>query len=172
MCFFFLAVLQVGIMLLRLDAHAHAHAHVHSAHPPPDTASCLRRLGRASVGLACACLLQRLVLPYMWLLDAWFYLEKETQAWPMMKLWSALSWAEVPSSWLLAFKRMQGAVWSMPESLEKQADLPIYRDYMQMFEKLYCNFGSMVVIRSYHQENRRSHQNSQLKPGWAGLVLG
>ena len=28
------------------------------------------------------------------------------------------------------------------------------------------------VIRSYHQEHRRSHQNSQLKPAWAGLVLG
>jgi hypothetical protein len=31
---------------------------------------------------------------------------------------------------------------------------------------------SNFVIRSYHQENRRSHQNSQLKPVWAGLVLG
>ena len=28
------------------------------------------------------------------------------------------------------------------------------------------------VIRSYPQEYRRSHQNSQLKPAWAGLVLG
>jgi hypothetical protein len=28
------------------------------------------------------------------------------------------------------------------------------------------------VVRSYHQEHRRSHQNSQLKPAWAGLVLG
>lgn len=30
----------------------------------------------------------------------------------------------------------------------------------------------LLVVRSYHQENRRSHQNSQLKPVWAGLVLG
>ena len=28
------------------------------------------------------------------------------------------------------------------------------------------------MVCSYHQENRRSHQNSQLKPVWAGLVLG
>jgi len=30
----------------------------------------------------------------------------------------------------------------------------------------------VIVIRSYPQEYRRSHQNSQLKPAWAGLVLG
>jgi hypothetical protein len=32
--------------------------------------------------------------------------------------------------------------------------------------------ASRLVVRSYHQEHRRSHQNSQLKPAWAGLVLG
>ena len=30
----------------------------------------------------------------------------------------------------------------------------------------------VAVVRSYHQDYRRSHQNSQLKPVWAGLVLG
>ncbi len=32
--------------------------------------------------------------------------------------------------------------------------------------------ASGIVVRSYHQDYRRSHQNSQLKPAWAGSVLG
>ena len=36
----------------------------------------------------------------------------------------------------------------------------------------YSFAAQLTVIRSYHQEYRRSHQNSQLKPAWAGLVLG
>jgi hypothetical protein len=44
-------------------------------------------------------------------------------------------------------------------------------DFKQLHE-LYCTGSEMVVVRSYHQEYRRSHQNSQLGPVWAGLVLG
>jgi len=30
----------------------------------------------------------------------------------------------------------------------------------------------MGMLRSYHHESTRSHQNSEVKRGWARLVLG
>ena len=32
--------------------------------------------------------------------------------------------------------------------------------------------GEGSMLRSYHHESTRSHQNSEVKRGWAGLVLG
>ena len=40
------------------------------------------------------------------------------------------------------------------------------------FNDIFIKLTCVCVERSYHQEYRRSHQNSQLKPVWAGLVLG
>lgn len=42
----------------------------------------------------------------------------------------------------------------------------------QKQQHIYVKVAQVCVVRSYHQEYRRSHQNSQLKPVWAGLVLG
>jgi hypothetical protein len=37
---------------------------------------------------------------------------------------------------------------------------------------LRAGLGKTHMLRSYHHESTRSHQNSEVKRGWAGLVLG
>ena len=37
---------------------------------------------------------------------------------------------------------------------------------------MYLQQGQMDMLRSYHHESTRSHQNSEVKRGWARLVLG
>lgn len=52
------------------------------------------------------------------------------------------------------------------------AALALHGTWLLVFNSYTLHPPKLPVIRSYPQEYRRSHQNSQLKPVWAGLVLG